>query len=349
MVLPPRTEADIQASETIYTSIIQPTLQKYETPIDLSIELISSIVLLVYHFTLEYPLIRLQSIARPRIERLASLFSSGKGTISTPPSQDTIVDLTHIGDDDPVESVKESTKATLQAATPRASKVQQLIQSCEKRSPARSSLVERSRPQSTRSPVTLETTQSSTNNVIDRTRIKPITKLPTPAVLAGGSREQARPAASRPRAPVKPSRDTQRQPTSRLPAPILKGAGSILTETRPVPTASEANIPRADQSLVKSKSSSNLKTAKPYVTDITATRPVKSAPTRRIPTKPFAGDDPNSPRAKKLAHAAERAREIRERRRREPGVTPGEKRPPPTMSVVDAPGSKRTRISVVRD
>jgi len=30
-------------------------------------------------------------------------------------------------------------------------------------------------------------------------------------------------------------------------------------------------------------------------------------------------------------------------------VTPGEKRPPPTMSNVDAPGSKRTRISVVRD
>lgn len=277
------------------------------------------------------------------------LFSSVKGTISTPPSQDTIVDLTHMDEDDPIKPVKESTKVTPQATTPRASKVQQLNQSCEKRSPARSSLVERSRPQSTRPPTSLETTQSSTNNVNTRIRIRPITKLPAPAVIAGGSREPARPAASRPRAPVKPSRDTQRQPTSRLPAPTLKGAGSILTETRPVPTASEANIPRADPPLVKSKSSNNLKPTKPYVTDITATRPVKSAPTRRLPTKPFAGDDPNSPRAKKLAHAAERAREIRERRRREPGVTPGEKRPPLTMSSVDAPGSKRTRISVVRD
>jgi hypothetical protein len=257
--------------------------------------------------------------------------------------------LTHIDDDDPVESVKETTSVTLQSSTPRASKVQQLIQSCEKRSPARSPLVELSRPQSTRPPVPLETTQSSTSNVTTRTRIKPITKLPTPAVLAGGSREPARPVTSRPRAPVKPSRDTQRQPTSRLPAPTVKGAGSVLTETRPVPTASDANIPRADPPLVKSKSSNNLKSTKPYVTDITAQRPVKSAPTRRLPTKPFAGDDPNSPRAKKLAHAAERAREIRERRRREPGVTPGEKRPPPSMSSIDAPGSKRTRISVARD
>jgi hypothetical protein len=224
-----------------------------------------------------------------------------------------------------------------------------LFQSCEKRSPARSSLVERSRPQSTRPLVPLETTQSTSNNFTTRTRIKPITKLLTPAVLAGGSREPARPAASRPRAPVKPSRDTQRQPTSRPPAPTVKAAGRILTETRPVPTASDANIPHADPPLVKSKSSNNLKSTKPYVTDITAQRPVKSAPTRRLPTKPFAGDDPNSPRARKLAHAAERAREIRERRRREPGVTPGEKRPPPVMSSLDAPGSKRTRISIARD
>jgi hypothetical protein len=257
--------------------------------------------------------------------------------------------LTHIDDDDEVESVEETTSVTLQSSTPRASKVQQLIQSCEKRSPARSSLVERSRPQSTRPPVSLETTQSSTNNVTTRTRIKPITKLPTPAMLAGGSREPARPAASRPQAHVKPSRDTQRQQAARLAASTVKGTGSVLTESRPTSTASEANIPRADPPLVKSKSSNNLKSTKPYVTDITAQRPVKSAPTRRLPTKPFAGDDPNSPRAKKLAHAAERAREIRERRRREPGVTPGEKRPPPSMSSVDAPGSKRTRISVARD
>jgi hypothetical protein len=283
------------------------------------------------------------------VERLAPLFSSVEGPINTPPSNETIVDLTQIDDDDEVESVKEATGVTLRSSTPRASRVQQLIQSCETRSPAPSVRDERPRPQSTRPPVSLETTQSSTNNVTTRTRVKPITKLPTPAVLAGGSREPARPAASRPRAPVKPSRDTQRQPTSRLPAPTVKGAGSILTETRPTPTASEANIPRADPPLVKSKSSNNLKTAKPYVTDITVTRPVKSVPTRRLPTKPFAGDDPNSPRAKKLAHAAERAREIRERRRREPGVTPGEKRPPPAMSSLDAPGSKRTRISVVRD
>jgi hypothetical protein len=311
-------------------------------------------VLLVYHFTLEYPLIRLRSILAPYIRRLAPLLKTFKGVVSAPPLVETVIDLTQTSDEDEIELVKETAGVTLQLSTPRASRVQQLIQSCEKRSPARSTKDERSRLQSTEPPVPLEIIRPSTTSITNRTRrTQPITTkpppVPPPAVLSTASRGPARPVTSRPRAPVKPSRDTQRQPAVRLPAPSVKGAASILIESRPVPTASEANIVRADPPLVKSKSSNNLKSSKPYVTDITAQRPVKSAPTRRLPTKPYAGDDPNSPRAKKLAHAAERAREIRERRRREPGVTPGEKRPPPTMSSVDAPGSKRTRISVVRD
>jgi len=261
--------------------------------------------------------------------------------------------LTQSDDDDEVKSAKETTAketvGVIRQSTPRASRVQQLIQSCEQKSPALSTRDESPRSHLTRPPVPLEPTQSSSNNITTRTRFKPVTKLSSAAASSSASREPARPVTSRPRAPVKASKDTQRQPTSRPPAPSVKSAGSILTESRPAPTASEANIVRADPPLVKSKSSNHLKSTKPYVTDITAQRPVKSAPTRRLPTKPFAGDDPNSPRAKKLAHAAERAREIRERRRREPGVTPGEKRPPPAMSSVDAPGSKRTRISVVRD
>jgi len=347
-----KSRADTQASETIYTSIIQPTLRKYETPIDLSIELISSIILLVYHFTLEFPTIRLQSVIQPRVERLAPLFSSVKAPIDTPSSKDIVVDLTQSDDDDEVKSAKETTAketvGVIRQSTPRASKVQQLIQSCEKKSPALSTRDERPRSQLTRPAAAIETTHSSTSITTRTQRSKAISKLPPPAVISSSSREPTRPT-SRPRVPVKASKDTQRQPTSRPPAPSVKSAGSILTESRPVPTASEANIVRADPPLVKSKSSNHLKSTKPYVTDIIAQRPVKSAPTRRLPTKPFAGDDPNSPRAKKLAHAAERAREIRERRRREPGVTPGEKRPPPAMSSVDAPGSKRTRISVVRD
>jgi len=324
-------------------------LRKYETPIDLSIELISSIILLVYHFTLEYPVIRLQSFTRPRIDRFASLFRSVKGPISTPPSTETIVDLTQIDDDEEIVLVTNTAGRNLQSSTPRASRVQQLIQGCEKRSPARLIRDERPRSPSTRRPAAPATTQSSNNITTRPQRSTAMSKLPTSAAPPSTSREPPRPITSRPRVPVKPSKDTLRPTNVRLPAPTVKVTGSILTESRPVPTASQANIARADPPLVKSKSSNHLKSAKPYVTDITATRPVKSAPTRRLPTKPSAGDDPNSPRAKKLAHAAERAREIRERRRREPGVTPGEKRPPPTMSTLDAPGSKRTRISVVRD
>jgi len=257
--------------------------------------------------------------------------------------------LTQVDDYEEIVLVKNTAGSTLQSSTPRASRVQQLVQSCEKRSPARSTGNERPRSPSTRLPAAPAITQSI-NNITTRTqRSTAMSKLPTSAALPSTSREPVRPITSRPRVPVKPSRDTLRQTNVRLPAPTVKVTGSILTESRPVPTASEANIARADPPLVKSKSSNHLKPTKPYITDITATRPVKSAPTRRLPTKPSAGDDPNSPRAKKLAHAAERAREIRERRRREPGVTPGEKRPPPTMSTVDAPGSKRTRISVVRD
>lgn len=257
--------------------------------------------------------------------------------------------MTQIDDDEEIVLVKNAAGSTLQSSTPRASRVQQLIQSCEKRSPARSSRDERTRAESIRQPAAPATTQSSNISSTRTQRSTAMSKLPTSAALPSTSREPARPITSRPRVPVKPSNQSLRQTNVRLPAPTIKGKDSILTESRPVPTASEANIARADPPLVKSKSSNHLKPAKPYVTDITATRPVKSAPNRRLPTKPSAGDDPNSPRAKKLAHAAERAREIRERRRRETGVTPGEKRPPPTMSNVDAPGSKRTRISVVRD
>lgn len=298
---------------------------------------------------MEYPLIQLQSTLKPHLARLTPLFNTLKGTSAvTSPLEVTTIDLTHI-DDDP-QLAEESVKTSLGVKSTSASRIQALIQACEKRSPARSIKDDRPRSTSVKPKTSLRPAPTSADNVTSRpaqrTRLYP--SIPPASGLATASREQARSVTSRPRAPAKPI-EPLRPSAARPSRPAAKAASGILTESRPAPTASQANIVRADPPLVKSKSSNQLKSDKPYITDITAQRPVKSAPTRRTATRPHPGDDPNSPRAKKLAHAAERAKEIRERRRREPGVTPGEKRPPPTMSTVDAPGSKRTKITVARD
>jgi hypothetical protein len=308
-------------------------------------------VLLIYHFTLEYPLFRLQSAVRPYVEKWTPLSSTvkGKTAIIPPLKETTTIDLTHI--DDEVEPVTKAPVPNL-SSTPKASRIQSLIQDCEKRSPARLARDERPRVQSKKPQVAPQITQPSSDEITIRPMQHPRSRLATqpPIPASTTTREPSRPTSTRLQAvPVRATREGRPQPIVRQATKAVRTTSSVLTETRPAPTASDANIVRADPPLVKSKSINHLKPAKPYVTDITAQRPVKSAPTRRVAALPHPGDDPNSPRAKKLAHAAERAREIRERRRREPGVAPGEKRPPPTMNNVDAPGSKRTRISVVRD
>lgn len=339
-------KANEQASETIYFTIIYPTLRQYETPIDLSIEFITSITQLVYHFTLQYPLIRLRSTLTPYVEQSTILVNPLKTAgINTPNSEDTPIDLTQIVDLD--QDITEIEEANMPVSVASGSKIRHLVEVCEKRSPARPTREERAPVPATRSPLPPRVALSLENDAMRANGRQPSN--PQQATTSTTDRPgPSRTTTSKAQALVRPSKITQRQPTTRS-AFTAKETSGILTQSRPVPTASDANIARPDPPLVKAKSDNHLKSNKPYVTDITATRPVKSAPTRRIVTKQHPGDDPNSPRAKKLAHAAERAREIRERRRREPGVTPGEKRPPPVMSNIDAPGSKRTRISVVRD
>jgi hypothetical protein len=330
--------ADKQASETIYNSIIRPTLKRYETPIDLSIELVSSIVLLVYYFTLQYPLSRLRLAVQPYTSGIALLLKSAKGPdahVSTPSSDEVVVTPTQTDVD--AQRISED-DAKAQAVTvkpsPGSSKIQTLIAECEKRSPLRPTSAARSdrvRVQTSKpADELLKSNRTSAGSVSTQTTRRAIPH--TTASTSSTAREASRPTTLRPvNAQAKVPRAIPRQPAVQ----------------RTAPTAKDANI-RADPPLVKSKSITNLK-PKPYITDIIPQRPTKSAPTRRAATKAQVAEDPDSPRAKKLAHAAERAREIRERRRREPGPTPGEKRPPPVMSGLDGPGSKRTRITVARD
>jgi hypothetical protein len=296
--------ADKQASETIYNSVIRPTLKRYETPIDLSIELVSSIVLLVYHFTLQYPLLRLRSVVQPYTSKIASLLKSDKAAhvhIATPacgevivtPTQ-TDVDAQRISEDDAMA------QAVTVKPSPGSSKIQALIAECEKRSPLRptsAARCDRARVQTSKlADGTLEPTRSSAGSTSAQTsrRAIPHSTIPPMSTV----REGSRPMTSRPiSAQAKIPRVIPRQPAVQ----------------RTAPTAKDANI-RAEPPLIKSKSITNLK-PKSYVTDIIPQRPTKSAPTRRAVTKALVAEDPNSPRAKKLAHAAERAREIRERRR----------------------------------
>jgi len=283
-----------------------------------------------------------QSISAPYISKLASLLKTFKGSPAPTVSLgESIIDLTQVDYED--QEIIEITDSQLHAPTPSSSKIQHLIEACEKRSPTRPTTVEHSRLHSTMTGAARNVESARADNT---NRAAPSTA-PRPATQST-TRVPSRTATSQPRVPVKASQDTHRQPIVQTTASLGTKPKGVLADLRPVSTANSANIARTDPPLVKAKSDNHLKSTKPYVTDITATRPIKSAPTRRLAANPHPGDDPNSPRAKKLAHAVERAREIRERRRREPGVTPGEKRPPPSMSVVDAPGSKRTRISVVR-
>lgn len=60
-------------SESIYASFIQPTVKRYEDRIDLTLLLFHSIASLFFHFVVRYPLDRLQSAARPLVDRTRKL------------------------------------------------------------------------------------------------------------------------------------------------------------------------------------------------------------------------------------------------------------------------------------
>lgn len=308
-------------------------MKRYETHIDLTIELVSSISLLVYHFTLQYPLLKIRLIVESYISKFTSSFLSAKGVhVDIPPSSIEELIVTPTDTDVDAQQIPKGVETVRKVAVdPLAgeSKIRHLIAECEKRSPLRPQSAERGgrpRSQLSRAPdAQLMPERSSLANVPAQiTRRAPP---PTSTV-----REPSRPITTRPTNDQSMvSRVIPRQPAVQRTAPTVK----------------DANV-RADPPIVKSKSINNLK-PKPYITDIIPTRPTKSAPTRRTAIRAQATEGPNSPRAKKLAHAAERAKEIRERRRREPGPTPGKKRPPPVMSEKDGPGSKRTRITVAKD
>jgi hypothetical protein len=291
--------------------------------------------MLAYHFTLEYPLLRLQAVCKPYISKLSSMFTSAKTRPPITPALD-VIDLTQTD-----EEIQRATEEAEQMQTASNNvfglgKEEISPATCVRQSPLRSISREEKRssiprPAAPSKPAQLYTGSPSVSRA--SSSAKNLSQVPPKTVR---ERVQALQVTTRPRTDqAKIARATQRQPPISRTAPTVKDANTLV---------------RADPPLVKSKSSSQLK-IKTYATDIMDQRPVKSAPTRRAISKAQAQvqEDPNSPRAKRLARAAERAREIRERRRREPGVTPGEKRPAPVMSKADGPGSKRTKITVARD
>jgi hypothetical protein len=291
--------------------------------------------MLAYHFTLEYPLLRLQAVCKPYIAKLSSMFTSAKTRPPISPALD-VVDLTQT-DEEAQRATEEAEQ--LQTATNNVvglGKEEVSPATCERQSPLPSISREEKRPSVPRPAGPSRPTQLYTGSPsISRSSLpaKTLAQVPPKTVRdrVHAIQVNTRPSTTQ----AKIARAAQRQPPISRTAPTVKDANTLV---------------RADPPLMKSKSSSQLK-IKTYATDIMDQRPVKSAPTRRAISKAQAQvqEDPNSPRAKRLARAAERAREIRERRRREPGVTPGEKRPAPVMSKADGPGSKRTKITVARD
>lgn len=115
---------------------------------------------------------------------------------------------------------------------------------------------------------------------------------------------------------------------------------------RRIPLAANGNVPRAPTVLAKSKSIADLAPVKPMV-EAPARRVIKSAPTRR-PGASVAATTTTAPSTeKRIPSAADRARSLRDAKRREETVEVGEKRKP--IRPAGPAGSKRTRVTVARD
>jgi hypothetical protein len=289
--------------------------------------------MLVYHFTLEYPLECLRLALAPHTAKVATVLSSFKQS----------VEATSSGPDaDKVEAVFEEEATSnigtkIPPGTAERLSVQEILETakriCDKQSPIRPGKRDEgmSRPLP-RSVTRLRPTLSSTGpskpraarpRPADTVFQDPFTDMP-PAKVArtdpGASR--TKPTVARSRAPPPPSR-------------------------RPAPVNRSANLPTAHPPIVKAKSASELK-PKPLVAPEDVKRAFKSAPTRRLAAKAPVADESNTPKRKSTS-AAERSKEMRERKRREQGVQPGEKRRPPPLNLAETPGSKRTKFTVAKD
>lgn len=148
--------------------------------------------------------------------------------------------------------------------------------------------------------------------------------------------------------------------TSSLPVPLDKVKPNPLSQPpRRLPSARDANVPRprltVPHALGKSKSTLELGSAKKSNAPVSTlpTRPTKSAPTRRPPPAVLADHsttktmDVGASVPKRIPSAADRAKVIRDAKRREEAVDVGEKRK--SVRSIGPEGSKRAKVHIVRD
>jgi hypothetical protein len=304
--------------------------------------------MLVYHFTLEYPLDKLRSATSPYTAKATAVVKSitGYSIFADNNSPSGFTSINHAehaldGFGEVSITVPGSFDRRSKNSTPKA------IEQCLQQSPARP-VADGTMPLPLpRSVTRLRPSQSKLGSPS-----RPRVPRPLPVdmgMVHQDSLSKAAPAEAQVHTVTKATASTRvRSIASAInkvdkPAPIAAREPLRQATKRPAPINRNVNLPRADPPLVKAKSVNHLKPSKPL--DALPKRPTKSSPLRVLTVH----DDPNTTRATRLASAAARAKEIRERKRREPGVTPGEKRGPTQLKTEEMPGSKRTKFTVARD
>jgi hypothetical protein len=304
--------------------------------------------MLVYHFTLEYPLDKLRSATAPYTTKATALVKSitGSSVLADNNSSSGITSIDH------AEHAPDSfgeVSIIVPGSFDRRSKIPtpQRIEQCLQQSPARPVTDETMTLPLPRSVTRLRPSHSKLGSPssprvlrplpVDMVRVHQDTLSKAPSAVAQVDTLTKATASTRVRSIASAINKVDKT------APIVAREPLRQATKRPAPINRNVNLPRADPPLVKAKSVNHLKPSKPL--DALPKRPTKSSPLRVLTVH----DDPNSARAKRLASAAARAKEIRERKRREPGVTPGDKRGPTPLDSEEMPGSKRTKFTVAKD